>query len=424
MPRFAKLSGEFEIATGAGPDEVIWRLERTADIDREFTFADEPGRSRPQARVMLPVMLGALRGWEGVLDAAGRPVPYSEQAFYEYVPSPLRLELLDRWTRRMRGTTPDGAAGEAPPTAPTALGARVGLDEAAVSPAAAAQQPTDEAGERAPAPEPLSTLTSSPRSAGEGPTTMAQARGSGESDAAEWPPPAAPAAPGAPMNEAAVGRRAEPQPSGSLEPPTLAQPPAGFPDGPKPSDAAPDSLPSLPPIGDPFSPDELPPPRTPDVENETALAPPSPADEPTPPIEAAVVDESAMAAAAVEAPLTYSAEPAFVASQAPDALEVPTGPPQPGVEPFLEPDRGSVPPPPEPSPSAEPITDALVPEPPATDPSSTLERRGSDLEPEVAPAALVSALDDPDLDLDWRLQDAVEAMYRRNRRAEQSEPLF
>lgn len=109
MPRFQQLTGSFEITTGSDTDPVTWRFERTPEVEREFTLADDPGRSRPHTRALLPVMLSALADWEGVLDADGRLVEYSEQAFYEYIPSSMRLELLSHWTRQMRGA--DGGTG-------------------------------------------------------------------------------------------------------------------------------------------------------------------------------------------------------------------------------------------------------------------------------------------------------------------------
>jgi hypothetical protein len=160
------------------------------------------------------------------------------------------------------------------------------------------------------------------------------------------------------------------------------------------------------------------------VTNEPDVGAPLATDEPARPTEAAVAHPSAAAVAAVEAPLPYSPEPASAAGQALDAPEVAAGVAQLMAEPFVEGDAAPTVPIGEPSPSVEPATDVRAPEPGANEPSATPERRGSDLEPEDAVSGLTSALDDPDLDMDWRLEDAVESMYRRNRRAELSEPLF
>ena len=112
MPRFVEPASEFVILTGPETDPITWRFGRTSEVERDFTLADDPARSRPHARTMLPVMLSSLADWEGVLDASGHRVEYSEQAFYQYIPSSMRLELLSRWTQRMRGT--DGGTGGTP----------------------------------------------------------------------------------------------------------------------------------------------------------------------------------------------------------------------------------------------------------------------------------------------------------------------
>jgi hypothetical protein len=133
MPRFQQLTGDFEITTGSDADPVTWHFERTPEVEREFTLSRghdpvvSPG-------VLLPVMLSALVGWEGVLDVAGEPVECSEDAFYEYIPSPLRLELLSRWAQRMRGPEsgtgvlagePDGGTGPLAQEDAPGLGSRI-----------------------------------------------------------------------------------------------------------------------------------------------------------------------------------------------------------------------------------------------------------------------------------------------------------
>ncbi|MBM3498655.1 MAG: hypothetical protein FJX74_08270 [Armatimonadetes bacterium] len=121
MPRFRNLIGDFEVVTGEGGDAVTWRFARTLEIERAFTLAEasavaEPSPSGPRRRRSGPLspplslMLEALTGWEGVLDSEGQAVPYSEQAFFEHVPSARRVGLLREWTRRMRGGEPGSVA--------------------------------------------------------------------------------------------------------------------------------------------------------------------------------------------------------------------------------------------------------------------------------------------------------------------------
>ena len=159
MPRFQQLTGDFEITTGSDADPVTWHFERTPEVEREFTLSrghdpvESPG-------VLLPVMLSALVGWEGVLDVAGEPVECSEDAFYEYIPSPLRLELLSRWAQRMRGPEsgtgvlagePDGGTGPLAQEDAPGLGSRI------PGPAPSRQPETPD-----PRPETVASVPSSP----------------------------------------------------------------------------------------------------------------------------------------------------------------------------------------------------------------------------------------------------------------------
>jgi hypothetical protein len=111
MPRFEKLTGEFEITTGDGA--VRWRFARTVEIERAFTLADAPSGS-PTPPSLLPLMLHSTTGWEGVLNAEGAPIAYSEEAFFSHVPSALRVEVLRQWVRHMRGEAAGSSGVEGP----------------------------------------------------------------------------------------------------------------------------------------------------------------------------------------------------------------------------------------------------------------------------------------------------------------------
>ncbi len=125
MPRFEKLTGEFAVTTGEGVDEVLWRFARTGEIERAFTLADAARLSSPPGHgvgatvtvTTLGLMLRALVGWEGVFDVQGRPIAYSQEAFHQYIPAALRMELLRQWTRRMRGQSAQ-TSGPQPAVAP------------------------------------------------------------------------------------------------------------------------------------------------------------------------------------------------------------------------------------------------------------------------------------------------------------------
>ena len=84
MPRFDDLTGRFSIQTGDDAERVVWHFERSLDLEREFTIADEASGSA-RARALLPLMLKSLAGWEGVLDDTGSEVPTSEEAFYRHM---------------------------------------------------------------------------------------------------------------------------------------------------------------------------------------------------------------------------------------------------------------------------------------------------------------------------------------------------
>lgn len=105
MPRFRKPPAELVIRTGQPPDHIVWRFSRTAPVERAFTAAHGIDDPAARGRALLAAMVEALQDWEGVLDEEGAPLPYSPEAFFEYVPATLRAEVLRQWIASMLGAS-------------------------------------------------------------------------------------------------------------------------------------------------------------------------------------------------------------------------------------------------------------------------------------------------------------------------------
>jgi hypothetical protein len=103
MPRFRKLTTALQLRTGEGSQQVLWRFARTPPVERAFTAAHAIDDPAARGEALLSAMADALQDWEGVRDEEGRPLPYSPEAFFEYVPASLRAEVLRRWMAAMLG---------------------------------------------------------------------------------------------------------------------------------------------------------------------------------------------------------------------------------------------------------------------------------------------------------------------------------
>lgn len=112
MPRFRKPPAELVIRTGQPPDHIVWRFSRTAPVERAFTAAHGIDDPAARGRALLAAMVEALQDWEGVLDEEGAPLPYSPEAFFEYVPATLRAEVLRQWIASMLGASETAQQGE------------------------------------------------------------------------------------------------------------------------------------------------------------------------------------------------------------------------------------------------------------------------------------------------------------------------